>query len=75
VLKIDYDLAENPGLSIRRVLDELVQVDDGFYLGKAHLKWWWGRWQLVAYFTLVGNGNGRPWHEVRPAAAQGAPVG
>ena len=52
VLKIDYDLPENPAFSIRRVLDELVQVADGIYLGKAHLKWWWGRWQLVAYFSL-----------------------
>ena len=52
VLKIDYDLLENPALSIRHVLDELVQVEDGVYLGKAHVKWWWGRWQTVAYFTL-----------------------
>jgi hypothetical protein len=52
VLKIDYDLPGNPRLSIRRVLDELVQVADGFYLGKAHLKWWWGTWQVVAYFSL-----------------------
>jgi len=52
VLKIDYDLAENPGLTIRRVLDELVQIADGVYLGKAHVKWWWGTWQLVAYFAL-----------------------
>jgi hypothetical protein len=33
-------------------LDELVQVEEGFYLGKAHLKWWWGKWQMVAYFSL-----------------------
>jgi hypothetical protein len=52
VFKIDYDLPENPGLSIRRVLDEVVQVADGAYLGKAHVKWWWGSWQLVAYFML-----------------------
>ena len=52
VLKIDYDLPANPRSSIRRVLDELVQVYDGLYLGKAHLKWWWGAWQVVAYFTL-----------------------
>ncbi len=52
VLKIDYDLASNPRLTIRRVLDELVQLADALYLGKAHFKWWWGRWQLVAYFTL-----------------------
>lgn len=52
VLKIDYDIPGNPALSIRRVLDELVQVGDGYYLGKAHVKWWWGRWQLVAFFAL-----------------------
>lgn len=52
VLKLDYDLEGNPSLSIRRVLDELVQVADGLYLGKAHLRWWWGAWQLVAYFSL-----------------------
>ncbi|GIK43070.1 MAG: hypothetical protein BroJett011_69030 [Chloroflexota bacterium] len=52
VLKIYYDRPDNPRLSIRRILDELVQVEDGFYLGKAHLKWWWGTWQLVAYFSL-----------------------
>jgi hypothetical protein len=52
VLKIDYDLAGNPGLTIRRVLDELVQLEPGLYLGKAHLKWWWGQWQTVAYFSL-----------------------
>ncbi len=52
VLKIDYDLPENPKLTVRRVLDELVQVGDGTYLGKAHVKWWWGRWQRVAFFAL-----------------------
>ena len=57
VLKIDYNLEGNPRPSIRRVLDELVQITDGFYLGKAHLKWWWGTSQVVAYFTLS------PWHD------------
>lgn len=52
VLKIDYDLPSNPGFTIRRVLDELVQVAGGEYLGKAHLHWWWGRWQTVAFFAL-----------------------
>lgn len=52
VMKIDYDLAENPGSTIRRVLDELVQVGEGAYLGKAHVKWWWGNWQRVAFFAL-----------------------
>lgn len=53
VLKIDYDLPENPRVTVRRVLDELIQVGDGTYLGKAHVKWWWGRWQRVAFFALV----------------------
>jgi hypothetical protein len=52
VMKIDYDLPGNPVLTIRRVLDELVQIDDGTYLGKAHVRWWWGRWQRVAFFAL-----------------------
>lgn len=53
VLKLDYDLADNPSLSIRRVLDELVQIQPGFYLGKAHLHWLWGAWQLVAFLSLA----------------------
>ena len=56
VLKIDYDLKENPGLTVRRVLDELVQLDENLYLGKAHIRWWWSpedSWQTVAYFSLV----------------------
>lgn len=52
VLRIDYDLAENPALTIRRILDEVVQVDEGVYLGKIHFKWWWGRWQMIGYFAL-----------------------
>ena len=55
VLKIDYNLKENPALTVRRVLDELVQIDDDLYLGKAHVRWWWrpaDSWQTVAYFTL-----------------------
>jgi hypothetical protein len=57
VLKIDYALPENPAATVRRVLDELVQVSDTFYLGKAHVKWWWGKWQTVAYFTLAGDAS------------------
>jgi hypothetical protein len=52
VLKIDYDLPGNPRLSIRRVLDELVQLSPDLFLGQALLHWWWGRWQRVAHFTL-----------------------
>jgi hypothetical protein len=55
VLKIDYNLKENPSLTVRRVLDELVELDDNLYLGKAHVRWWWrpaDGWQTVAYFSL-----------------------
>jgi len=52
VLKIDYDLEANPSFVVRDVLDELVQVGDGYYLGKAHLHWQ-GRWRCAAYFTLA----------------------
>ncbi|MGH2538268.1 MAG: hypothetical protein ACRDHL_12805 [Candidatus Promineifilaceae bacterium] len=45
MLKIDYNLAANPRLTIRRVLDELVQVGAGLYLGKAHVQSWSSRWQ------------------------------
>jgi hypothetical protein len=53
VLKIDYNLDENPALTVRRVLDELVRLDEDLYLGKAHVRWWWGAWQTVAYFSLI----------------------
>lgn len=52
VLKLDYHLPENPAPSIRRMLDEIVQLEPGLFLGKAHLHWWWGSWQTVAFFTL-----------------------
>jgi hypothetical protein len=53
VLKIDYNLKENPPLTVRRVLDELVQLDDRLFLGKAHVRWWFGAWQTVAFFSLT----------------------
>jgi len=57
VLQIEYDLPSNPSSTIRRVLDELVQVAAGEFLGKAHFQWWWGRWQTVAFFALSEGGN------------------
>ncbi len=51
VLKIDYDFPANPFGPIRRVLDELVEVAPGYYLGKAHLRLP-GHWRTIAYFTL-----------------------
>jgi hypothetical protein len=52
VLKIVYDSRPNP-LPVRQVLDELVALGDGVYLGKAHGRLL-GRWRLLAYFALVG---------------------
>ena len=51
VLKIDYDFEANPSFLIRRILDELVQVDAGFYLGKVLLRRH-GAWATIGYFTL-----------------------
>lgn len=55
VLKIIYDARPNP-LPVRRVLDELVALGDGVYLGKAH-GCLFGRWRLLAYFALVKSGR------------------
>jgi hypothetical protein len=55
VLKIDYDWDENPSLLIRDILDELVQVVPGVYLGKALLRSGGPMspsWRLVGYFAL-----------------------
>jgi hypothetical protein len=56
VLKIIYDARPNP-LPVRRVLDELVALGDGVYLGKAHGRLF-GRWRLLAYFALVASADG-----------------
>jgi len=53
VLRIDYDLPDNPAWPIRRVLDELVRVDEGLYLGQALLRLG-GRWRRAAWFSLEG---------------------
>jgi hypothetical protein len=51
VLKIDYDFEANPGFIIRRILDELVQVNEGLYLGKVLFRLR-GRFHPIAYFSL-----------------------
>ena len=51
MLKIDYDLEVNPRFVVRDVLEELVQLSDGYYLGKALLHWR-GQWRCAAFFTL-----------------------
>jgi hypothetical protein len=51
VLKIDYDFDANPSFIIRRVLDELVQVDDGLHLGKVLFRVR-GELHPIGYFVL-----------------------
>jgi hypothetical protein len=49
-LKIDYDFEANPTL-IRHVLDELVQIAPGRYLGKVLFRSG-GRYQRIGFFSL-----------------------
>jgi len=51
VLKIDYDFESNPQFPVRRILDELVELDDGLYLGKVLFRRE-GRWAAIGFFTL-----------------------
>jgi hypothetical protein len=50
VLKIDYEHPQSPWL-VRDVLDELVQIDEGLFLGQALLRVR-GRLHRVAWFEL-----------------------
>ena len=51
VLKIDYDSDANPSFIIRDILDELVQVDEGYYLGKILFRRK-GAWHRIGFFSL-----------------------
>jgi hypothetical protein len=51
VLRIDYDLQDNPEWPIRRVLDELVRVDEGLFLGQALFRLG-AQWRRAAWFSL-----------------------
>jgi len=51
VLKIDYDFEANPSFIIRQILDELVQVDEGLYLGKVLFRWR-GSLRRLGFFSL-----------------------
>jgi hypothetical protein len=76
-LKIDYDSDENPGLLIRDILDELVEIVPGAYLGKVLLRRGDAdspRWQLVGYFALQPPETARETPEADADAAQGAPT-
>jgi hypothetical protein len=50
VLKIDYDIRGNQPW-IRRTLDELVEIADGEYLGRALYRWGESH-RLLGYFAL-----------------------
>jgi hypothetical protein len=52
VLRLNFDLPENPQFIIRDLVDQLVQIDDNLYLGKAVLKQPERGWFCAAYFTL-----------------------
>jgi hypothetical protein len=72
-LKIDYDSEENPRLLIRDILDELVEVVPGAYLGKVLLRRGGEddpRWNLIGYFALQPSGAGRG-SEEEAAGAEG----
>lgn len=51
VLALDYDADINPRLIVRHILDELVQVDDGLYLGRMLYRWR-GAHRPLGWFTL-----------------------
>lgn len=51
VMRVDYDLPDNPAWPIRRILDELVTVDEGVLLGQALVRRR-GRWSRAAWFSL-----------------------
>lgn len=51
-LKLDYNLPANPAFLVRSVLDEVVQLSGGYYLGKAYLRSRSGSYRLAAFFAL-----------------------
>jgi hypothetical protein len=53
VLRIDYDIPEDPSFLIRRILDEVVMVGGGLYLGQALMKVR-GDWKRAGWFSLEG---------------------
>jgi hypothetical protein len=51
VLKIDYDFGANPSFIIRRVLDELVQIEEDLWLGKVLFRLR-GEFHQIGFFAL-----------------------
>jgi hypothetical protein len=69
-LKIDYDSEENPRLLIRDILDELVQIVPGAYLGKVLMRRK-DTWRLLGYFALQPAAVAR---DAQPVPAREDPV-
>lgn len=55
VYKIDYDFEANPDFIVRRILDELVQVAPGRYLGKVLFRLG-DRFHPIGFFSLRSAG-------------------
>jgi|DewCreStandDraft_2_1066082.scaffolds.fasta_scaffold00601_32 hypothetical protein len=53
VLRLDYNLEENPRLLVRSIFDELVQLAPGYYLGKACMRRSGGAPRCLAFFSLT----------------------
>lgn len=52
VLRLDYrTVTENPSFPVRRVVDELVHVEPGVFLGQALMEWG-GQLRRAAWFSL-----------------------
>jgi hypothetical protein len=51
VFKIDYNIKGNP-LWLRRILDEVVEVEPGKLLGKVHVRWIFGITFTAGFFEL-----------------------
>lgn len=52
VFRMNFNLEGNPNFLVRELVDELRQIDEDYYLGKAVLGNLSGKPYLAAYFTL-----------------------
>jgi hypothetical protein len=70
VFKIDYDIEGNP-LWLRRILDEVVEVEPGKLLGKVHVQWILGLTFTAGFFELerVDTEKPRETPQEEPAAS------
>lgn len=50
VLRLDYNISQNPP-TVRRIIDELVEVGKDSYLGKAHIREG-NSFRTIAFFSL-----------------------